>query len=84
MARRYTRSKNGKFAHKSDGEKVETIQQNKARKDEEKQKAKKNLSGGKVGAKKRRRPGVRNKAVGKRATTKAAKNALARSKKNFG
>lgn len=81
MARQYKRDGDGKFAAGG----ATTIKQNKAGKTAEKRKAKKELSGNRLGGKnKRKRQSVKLKTRGSKVTTRQAKNAAARSRKRFG
>lgn len=83
MARSYSRDSQGQFSSKrSKGDKAETIQQNKAKKDDERRKKKEDLSGNKVGGGKKKRVS-RAATVGVKATTRAAKNSLARARRRM-
>lgn len=84
MARSYSRDGQGRFASGgSKGNRAETIQQNKARRDAEQRKAREELSGNRLGGKKRTRRPTRTVSAGKRATTKAMRNSTERAKKRF-
>jgi hypothetical protein len=84
VARQYSRDSRGRFGSKnSKGDRAETVQQNKAKKDKERRSKKNELSGGKVGPGKRRRTS-RQGSVGSKATTKAARNSTARARRRFG
>ena len=76
---KYKRAADGKFAGAS------TIKQNRAKNTAEKKRRKKALSGNAVGGKNKRvRSGVRLKAHGTKAVTKAARNSTQRHRKRFG
>lgn len=83
MARSYSRDSDGRFAGgKAKGDAASTVQQNKAEKSRERNKAKAALSGGKLGTRRAKRVG-RNKAAGKGASLKSVKGALQRARARF-
>jgi hypothetical protein len=83
MARSYSRDSSGRFAGGARrGDVATTTQQNSAEHKRERRAEKAALSGGKIGTKRTKRV-ARTKAVGKRASTKAMRNALARARKRF-
>lgn len=83
MARSYQRDGNGKFASAGrQGDVAKTVQQASREKKAERRKAKDALSGGKLGTKRAKRVS-RAASVGRRASTKAARNSVARARARF-
>lgn len=83
MARSYSRDSSGKFSGAGKkGDLVSTVQQNKAEKSRMRNKAKADLSGGKLGTKRGRKVS-RNKAAGKGASLKSVRGALDRARARF-
>jgi hypothetical protein len=83
VARSYSRDGSGRFATAgSKGGGAKTVQQASQEKKREQRAAKERLSGGKLGGRKTKRVS-RTKALGRKASTKAMKNSLARAKARF-
>lgn len=83
MARSYSRDGRGRFSGGARrGDVATTSQQARAEHKRERRDAKDALSGGKLGTKRAKRVS-RSKAIGKRASTKAMRNSVARAKARF-